>query len=364
MMKKDDATKIETRSSSRETAARALLAWYDENGRTLPWRQDPSPYHVWLSEIMSQQTRIETVIPYYQRFLAALPDIPSLAEASEDTCLKLWEGLGYYSRVRNLRKVAQRVMTVYGGVLPKTEDELLTLPGIGPYTAAAIASMTGGQRTPAVDGNLIRIFCRMTWYDQPPRIPAALRAAKAWFLERMPADRPGDFNQALMDLGAGVCLPNSTPLCWSCPWAGACRAHRRGQEMDLPRRPEKKARPVEDRTVLVIRYERGVVLRKRPARGLLAGLYEFPNEDGVLDEAGALAAAKGLGFSPLRIRALPPARHIFTHREWRMTGWEILADEWKPFPEDLILARPEDLQSTYALPAAFSAYRPDTAWAD
>jgi A/G-specific adenine glycosylase len=207
----------ETNYENSGDIAEPLLIWYDENRRILPWREDPTPYHVWLSEIMLQQTRVEAVRGYYDRFLAALPDIKTLAAAPEDQYLKLWEGLGYYSRVRNLHRAAITLMEDYDGEMPADYDELRSLPGIGPYTAAAIASIAFGKPEPAIDGNLLRVFARLTCYEPNILTPAANREARAFFLQTMDKARPGAFNQALMDLGALICLPNSAPSCGSCP---------------------------------------------------------------------------------------------------------------------------------------------------
>ena len=312
-----------------------LLQWYDANRRILPWREDPAPYHVWLSEIMLQQTRVEAVKGYYERFLAALPDIASLAAAEEDVYLKLWEGLGYYSRVRNLHKAAQQVMEQYGGEMPQTAQELRKLAGIGPYTAAAIASIAFGEKVPAVDGNLLRIFARRPAY--------------------------GEYNQALMDLGATVCLPNGAPHCELCPWSSRCAAHEQKCETAYPVAAPKKARRIDDKTVFLIYYADRLALAKRPSKGLLAGLYEFPNAAGWLSQEEALDFVQGLGFSALQIRPLPEAKHIFSHREWHMTGYEIRADEWQPVPEkkektDVFLASEEEMQEKYSIPSAFSYY--------
>ena len=261
--------------------AQTLLQWYDEHKRDLPWRDDPSPYHVWLSEIMLQQTRVEAVRGYYARFLEALPTIRSLAEADEDVYLKLWEGLGYYSRVRNLHKAAGQIMREHGGKMPETSGELQKLAGIGPYTSAAIASICFGERIPALDGNLLRVFARLTGYEEDIKSGPAKKAAMQYYLETFPQERPGDYNQALMDLGAVICLPNGAPLCEACPWNGSCVAHARGRETELPVVPAKKKRPVEERTVFLIYYDQRLALRKRPEKGLLAGLYEYPNHGGI-----------------------------------------------------------------------------------
>ena len=340
-----------------------LLAWYDANRRVLPWREDPSPYHVWLSEIMLQQTRVEAVKEYYARFLEALPDIASLAEAQEDEYLKLWEGLGYYSRVRNLHKAAVQITEEYGGEMPRSEEELIRLAGIGPYTAAAIASIAFGKAVPAVDGNLLRVFARMTAYGEDSRSEAAKRAAAGYFLPMLRTECPGrnvpgDVNQALMDLGATLCLPNGTPLCGECPWSGLCEAHARGEELSFPVMPAKKSRTVQELTVFLIRDDERIALRKRPAKGLLAGLYEFPNTEGHLDGREAETFVRRLGFTPLRIQALPPAKHIFTHREWHMTGYEVRADELAPPPsgEGIFLAEIREIRDVYSVPSAFSAF--------
>ncbi len=370
-----------------------LLAWYDRCRRSLPWRDDPSAYHVWISEIMLQQTRVEAVKGYYARFLERFPDIRALAEADEDTCLKMWEGLGYYSRARNLQKAARQVMEEYGGQMPRTSRELIRLPGIGPYTAAAIASIAFGEKIPAVDGNLLRVFSRLSLYEEEIKTPAAASAAKVWFLDRMPDDRPGDFNQALMDLGAGICTHGGAPSCGECPLREHCRAAARDRAGELPVMPAKKARGIERRTILVIRDDDRILLRRRPSRGLLAGLYEFPNESGWLGEEEAVEKAREYGCEPLRIRSLPDAKHVFTHKEWHMHGYEIRIGS---FPETTIqkkkannkeadnkkvnndqsdgkkdrgetvispgqcfIATIGDMQAKYALPSAYAAYCPE-----
>ncbi|MBO6150753.1 MAG: A/G-specific adenine glycosylase [Clostridium sp.] len=345
-----------------------LLAWYDKERRILPWREDPTPYHVWISEIMLQQTRVEAVKAYYARFLAELPDIRALAEAQEDTLLKLWEGLGYYSRVRNLKKAAVQVMEEYGGRMPESSVGLRKLSGIGPYTSAAIASIAFGERIPAIDGNLMRIFSRMTGYGQDVKTDAARREAEAWYLDFFPENRPGDANQALMDLGAMVCLPNGKPACERCPWERDCAARREGKECSLPVTAQKKARRVEERTVFILRRGEGesrvYAIRKRPAEGLLAGLFEFPNTAGTLDEAQVREYVLRMGFQPLRIQPAGKAKHIFTHIEWHMTGW--LADIAPPVDPDaeggsaddgsVFFAGAADLEERWSVPSAFSKW--------
>ena len=373
-------------TSSRRTEM--ILFWYRRNGRVLPWRSEVSPYHVWLSEIMLQQTRVETVVCYYERFLAAFPDIESLAAAPEDQILKLWEGLGYYSRIRNMQKAARLVLDRHSGFLPDSRDELMKLPGIGEYTSAAIASIAFGEAVPAVDSNLLRVFARMTEYSEDIKSEASKQAAFRFFLPMINQDAlsdtaesvlktiarktgqtpnlPGTVNQALMDLGATVCLANTAPRCEDCPWEEFCEAHQQGRELDFPKKIIKKPRTIEEVTVFILLYDGKIALRRRPEKGLLAGMYELPNKKGTLDEAKALHFATELGFSPIRIKKLPPARHVFTHREWHMTGYEIRADELTPFlplqtgTEDarqtVFLANKQEIRDCLSVPSAFSAY--------
>ncbi len=295
-----------------------LLRWYDTCRRILPWREDPAPYHVWISEIMLQQTRVDTVIPYYERFLAELPDVAALAEVSEERLFKLWEGLGYYSRARNLKKAAIQIREEYAGVLPSAPDELVRLAGIGPYTAAAIASIAYGVRVPSVDGNLLRVYARLTLYDKDIRSGAAKKQAEKEFLDILPEERPGDQNQAFMDLGATVCLPNGQPLCGSCPLEDLCLARRHGLETALPIAKEKMERPVLPLTVFLIHDESSVLIRKRPSKGLLAGLTEFPGMDGHLDEAAIRQHCTEEGLPVLSVSVCPKYRHVFSHRTWNV----------------------------------------------
>jgi len=339
-----------------------LLDWYDKNKRSLPWREDPAPYHVWLSEIMLQQTRVEAVRGYYARFLKALPTIEALAKADEDLCTKLWQGLGYYSRVRNLHKAAVQIMEEHGGAMPRTSRELQKLAGIGPYTAAAIASICFDERIPAIDGNLLRVFSRMTGYDEDIKSGAAKSAAAEFYDEIFPQERCGDLNQALMDLGACVCLPNGTPQCEACPWQARCHAKANGLCLELPYTAPKAARSIEHKTVFLIYYQGRLALRRRPDKGLLAGLYEYPNTNGTLTASEVSAYLHTLGFSAVQAHPLPAAKHIFSHKEWHMTGWEILADEWEEFTpgrprkHELFLASAADLRDVYSIPSAFAKY--------
>ena len=298
-----------------------LLSWYDGCARVLPWRDDPTAYHVWVSEIMLQQTRVSAVLPYYQRFLEALPDVKSLAEVDEEKLLKLWEGLGYYNRARNLQKAARVIMETYGGTFPDTYDEILKLPGIGDYTAGAVASIAFGRCVPAVDGNVLRVIARITG-DEGDILDTKVKARfREWLVEIQPQNRPGDFNQALMELGAMVCVPNGAPHCEACPSHSFCRAYLENSWMKIPVKKKKAPRRKEYKTVFVLLSADGVALRKRAENGLLAGLWEFPNVEGTLDEAAAAAQLACWGITPVEWKQQLKAKHIFTHVEWHMLGY-------------------------------------------
>ena len=346
----------------KQPLSRLLLDWYYKERRILPWREDPTPYHVWISEIMLQQTRVEAVKEYYRRFLEAFPDVQALAEAEEPEYMKLWEGLGYYSRVRNMHKAAVVIMEEYGGQIPGTSRELEKLPGIGAYTAAAIASIAFGEAVPSVDGNLMRVFARMTCSSENILAGNTKKQAEEWYRELIPADVPGDFNQAVMDLGATVCLPNTQPLCLLCPWAGMCESHEAGTEQEYPVRVKKTKKKVEDRTVFLIRDGETILLRRRPEKGLLAGLYEFPNEPGHLTESEALERLAAYGLRVNRMEKLPAAKHLFSHVTWNMRGYRVELDGTSRHDEgctggNLIAVAREDLEEEYTVPAAFDSYR-------
>lgn len=300
-----------------------LLAWYAAEARTLPWREHPTPYRVWISEIMLQQTRVEAVKPYFERFVAVLPDVRALAACPEAQLMKLWEGLGYYSRARNLQRAAQVLVRDFDGELPADYEALLKLPGIGPYTAGAVASIAFGLPAPAVDGNVLRVAARLCASEENTALPAVRSAVGDRLRAILPPGRAGDFNQALMELGATVCLPSGAPLCTRCPLRRFCAACNFGSPEAYPVKPEKRRRRTEQYTVFVLRTEEGVLLRRRPERGLLAGLWELPHADGHLDEKEAAQAIEKLtGCAPEELHPLPPRRHIFTHIEWEMTAYE------------------------------------------
>lgn len=320
------------------------------------------PYHVWISEIMLQQTRVEAVKEYYRRFLEELPDVASLAKVQEERLLKLWEGLGYYNRARNLKKAAVMIMESYQGSMPGDYDELLKLPGIGAYTAGAVASIAFGLDVPAVDGNVLRVITRVTG-DISDISDDRVKKRIAGELQRiLPAGQSGTFNQALMDLGAMICVPNGQPKCNQCPWEELCVARREGLIERIPYKPPKKQRTVEKKTVLVIRLKGGVLLHKRPGKGLLAGLYELPSMEGHCKKKEALEYVRELGFSPIYIEPLPSSKHIFTHKEWLMKAYLIRADELSEgkditaADERWQLAAPEEAKQGYPIPSAFSAY--------
>ena len=332
-----------------------LLVWYRENYRSFPWREEPTPYHVWLSEIMLQQTRIEAAMPYYHRFLEAVPDIVSLANLSEERLMKLWEGLGYYSRARNLQKAARIVCDRYGGELPADYDALLSLPGIGEYAAGAIASIAFGIAASAVDGNVMRVLARLCGDETDVLSSGAKRHYTALADGMVPSHDPGSFNQAIMELGETVCLPNAMPHCECCPLAEHCVAHADGIEQQLPVRIKKTKRRVEDRTVMLVIDHDGdeprVLLHKRGKSGLLAGMWEFPNGltgETVLDER--------ISVEPISTEmSLPTAKHLFSHIEWRMSarlGYARLDD----LPSDYVAATVEELRHIYALPSAFRTF--------
>ncbi len=333
-----------------------LLAWFGGNARVLPWREEPTPYRVWVSEIMLQQTRVEAVKPYFQRFTEALPTIRDLAECEEERLLKLWEGLGYYNRVRNMQTAARTVMEEYQGQLPADYAELLKLKGIGHYTAGAIASIAYQIPVPAVDGNVLRVIARVT-ADNSDIMKQSVRTRVEESLQKiMPEDAASAFNQALMELGATVCVPNGEPQCQKCPWNAFCEANRLGCWQELPVKSKAKPRKIEDKTVFIIRDGEKVVLHKRPQRGLLAGMYEFPNIAGHLSEEEALSWVKQQKLRPLRIQKLEPAKHIFSHVEWHMTGYVVRVDELAENKSDMLFVEIKESEEHYPIPAAFGAY--------
>lgn len=334
-----------------------LLHWFEYNRRILPWREDPTPYHVWVSEIMLQQTRVEAVKGYYDRFLTYLPEIKDLAQATEETLLKLWEGLGYYNRVRNMQKAALVIMEQYDGEMPGNYEKLRGLPGIGDYTAGAIASIAFGLPYPAVDGNVLRVMSRIACNRADITKDDTKRSLTEELKSIMPKES-GDFNQSLMELGATVCIPNGKPLCEQCPVMHLCRAFQNGQEMQLPVKAPKKERRIEKRTVYLVFLGDKVLLHRREGKGLLAGLWEFPN---CIREKSNRKGKK--------------AKHIFSHVEWHMEGirievqnreemteqehleyWRQQLAEGPEGQERWVFATVKEMKEKYPIPSAFEAY--------
>lgn len=353
-----------------------LMTWYETNARDLPWRKNHDPYQVWISEIMLQQTRVEAVLPYFERFFETFPTLENLAEATEDQYLKIWEGLGYYNRIRNIHKTANLIVRDFQGIFPESYAALLKLPGIGPYTAAAIASICFQEAVPAIDGNLLRIFARFTCcFDN---ILENKTKAKAFdfFQKLMPVEKPGNFNQALMDLGAMICLP-AQPKCPVCPLQNNCLARQKEKISELPVRIKKQKISTEKITVLLIHVDQNILLHKRSAKGLLANLYEFPNLAGYISAKLALQYAEDLGLKALRIKEIESAKHIFSHKIWLIKAYEIFTEsadfsqenissflineevtQYETLPEHtLFLSSLNDLQDKWSIPSAFETYK-------
>jgi A/G-specific adenine glycosylase len=332
-----------------------LLPWFGSNCRDLPWRRDREPYHVWLSEIMLQQTRVEAVKSYYTRFLEYLPDIPSLAAAEETSLLKLWEGLGYYSRARNLQKAANVIMANHGGVFPEDYSSIRALPGIGDYTAGAISSICFGQKTPAVDGNVLRVVSRFLDDHSCTDDLKVKRRFSALLSEIYPEDA-GTFTQALMELGATVCVPNGEARCSLCPLASQCQAKANHTIDELPVRAAKKLRKQQDMTVFLLTCGEEVALQKRPSTGLLAGLYEFPNLPEILSPQEAISVAEGWGVHPQDLEKTVGRKHIFTHIQWNMTGVRLRCGNKN---SAFLWADRDTVVQKMALPTAFRQFLQD-----
>lgn len=337
--------------------AKPLTTWYRERKRDLPWRHEVTAYKVWVSEIMLQQTRVEAVKPYYARFLNTFPMIETLANAEEDLLLKMWEGLGYYNRVRNMQKAAIQVMQEYDGEFPQDYEAIRNLTGIGNYTAGAIASFAFGIPKPAVDGNVLRVISRLTAsYDDIMKASVRERVEEE-LEEVIPKDAASDFNQGLIELGAIVCVPNGAPKCFECPLSHLCRAHEQSVELELPVKSKAKERRTEKKTIFIFQDGEHLAIRKRPEKGLLAGLYEFPNVEGHLTEEEAIAYGKQIGLAPIRIQKLEEGKHIFSHVEWQMIGYRIQVDELERCcAEKMLFIHPEEIEREYPIPSAFETY--------
>lgn len=337
----------------------ALLSWYEYNARILPWRSEPTPYHVWISEIMLQQTRVEAVKPYYDRFLCELPDIEALSKVEDEKLMKLWQGLGYYNRARNLKTAALTIMNEYNGVMPRDYEKILSLKGIGEYTAGAISSIAYQIPVPAVDGNVLRVISRVEANDEDILKASTKKRVREELLEIMPEDRAGDFNQALMELGATVCIPNGKPLCEKCPWDTICQAYKQDRVMELPVKQPKKKRKIEQRTVFLLYSKGKIAVCKRPDTGLLAGLWEFPNELGKLGIEEAKENLEQWGINQYELEKTAKGKHIFSHIEWQMSGYFVEIEDgdaidWRELEFEWISV--EEMERKYAIPSAYELF--------
>ena len=352
-------------SLEKEKWVSLLLEWFRKNHRWMPWREESTPYRRWISEIMLQQTRVETVIPYFNRFINRFPTIESLADASEDEVLKMWEGLGYYSRARHVRQAAQVIMKEHGGFFPDSQQQALTLPGIGPYSSAAILSMAYGVPLPSVDGNVMRVFCRLTAWKENVLDPATVKKVRTALQTIIPCDSPGSFNEALMELGAVVCVPLS-PNCPSCPLTNSCHAFRFKLTHCLPVRI-KKGRVVKHHYLVFWLNgsgEKSVAVRKNPPRGLLGGLWAFPmveisrskeydpTEEGFSQEKqnqSVLEAEKQWGITIDGVRYRQRLSHQFSHQHWTM---DVVEASTVSLPDDFVWVNREHLLQL-AFPEAY-----------
>lgn len=331
-----------------------LIEWYPEHARDLPWRKDKEPYHVWLSEIMLQQTRVEAVKAYYIRFLEALPTIEDLAKVEEDRLLKLWEGLGYYNRAKNLKKAAITVMEEYNGRFPDTYEEIISLSGIGEYTAGAIASICFERPTPAVDGNVLRVYARVLNDDSNIDKQSTKRTVRDVLQQVYPEGKCGMFTQSLMELGATVCVPNGAPNCAVCPLHSICIAREKDTWQQLPVREMKRKRKIEEKTVFILRCGDKIAVRKRKETGLLEGMWEFPNLSGSYSEQEAADVATDWKVRPKELQKSTTYTHIFSHVEWNMRGYYFLCDTMTP---EFQWVTTDELKSTVAIPSAFRSFK-------
>ena len=335
-----------------EKIVEPIVKWYKENKRMLPWRKQNNPYAIWISEIMLQQTRIEAVKVYYERFMREIPNIETLANIEEEVLLKLWEGLGYYSRAKNLKKAAIKICEEYGGNMPKYYEQLVDLPGIGEYTAGAIASIAYHERVPAVDGNVLRVISRIIGSTKDILLPDTKREMTAKLKAIMPKET-GDFNEGLMELGERVCIPNGEPFCNNCPLQAYCVAYKQGLTNQIPVRIKKTKRKYEERLIFVLEWKDKIAIQKRGEKGLLAGMYEFPN---VMKKEGLIIKQilQTWNLEAEQKEALGKAKHIFSHIEWNMEGWRIKV---KNKNEQFIWAKKEEIIEKYAIPEAFGYYK-------
>ena len=325
-----------------------ILFWFDTNKRILPWRDNPSPYRVWISEIMLQQTKVSTVVPYFDRFISTLPSLESLANVEEDTLLKLWEGLGYYNRARNLQLAAKKIIDNYNGLLPSHKEELESLPGIGPYTSGAILSIAFNKKYSAVDGNVLRVFSRILEIKEDIKNPKIKRRIKDFVEETLPLKNIGNYNQALMEIGALICLPKGEPKCSICPVNSYCNAYKHNTHMRIPVLPKKKAIPKEQVTITIIRSDGKYLIEKRPNKGLLASMYQFP----MMEKHLSLVEVSSM-YEEAKIHQLPNYIHKFTHKHWHIKAYLIDIDN----ASNEYYVSMEELDKEYSLPKAFNYYK-------
>ncbi|MEG0693233.1 MAG: A/G-specific adenine glycosylase [Oscillospiraceae bacterium] len=348
---------IQTNTDSMQLAkiVAPILVWYDKNKRVLPWRDSPTAYRVWVSEIMLQQTRVEAVKAYFERFMLELPTIESLAQADEEKLLKLWEGLGYYNRVRNLQKAAQIVMNDYAGKFPETFEKILLLPGIGEYTAGAISSIVFHKPVPAVDGNVMRVVTRLTENYGDITTSAVKRqiTEELRLVYPLAKSRCGDLTQSLMELGATVCIPNGAPKCLECPLSDDCRSYQNSTQTELPVKTKKKPRKKEEKTVFILLFEDKVAVKKREESGLLQGLWEFPNGEGKLTTKQINEQLQVFGLSASKITKGIVTKHIFTHVEWHMMSCLVSCENDN---DSFLWVTKNELENEVALPTAFKKF--------
>lgn len=330
-----------------------LLQWYHKEHRDLKWRNTKNPYYIWISEIMLQQTRVEAVKGYYDRFLHEIPDIESLANVSEERLLKLWEGLGYYNRARNLQKAAITIMNDYNGVFPIEYDDVLSLSGIGEYTAGAICSICYNAKTPAVDGNVLRVMTRLSECYDNIDLQSTKKKARQELLSLYANGDCGELTQALMELGAMVCIPNGAPHCEQCPLQNRCKAYHNHSYDSLPVRQAKKKRKIEEMTVFILHDEEKYGIRKRSNSGLLANMWEFLHVNEKMNVEKAMQYVSEQGYEPVLLEKEIPYTHIFSHVEWRMTAYYISCQNKS---DALTWVEKKELEYQYALPTAFKTF--------
>ena len=339
-----------------------LLAWYDENARALPWRENKNPYFVWVSEMMLQQTRVEAVKEYFVRFVQALPTVQDLANVDDEVLMKLWQGLGYYRRAQYLKHAANTIVNELCGKFPTTAEGWQKLKGVGEYASGAIASIAFDQKATAVDGNVMRVFARLFALQDDISKPQTKAKITAMVQQVLPSNRVGDFNQALMELGATVCLPNGQPHCTVCPFYQTCLARQNGIQNQLPVKEKQKSRIVDEKTVLLLMANEKLLLHKRPSHGLLSNLWEPLNLEGLKSENEITEHLSSLGLHATKVETLEKAKHIFTHREWHMNAMLVQCEQNGNLAKEYEWVSKKELETTYSVPNAFSAFLKQLKW--